>query len=412
MRQFIVTTTICLISLIIFSSPVGKPEPESVSPVFPGIYELGDTISSYFENAIDENRILGASVALVVGDSAWFEGGFGLRDIQSGDSIDANTVFRIGSVSKGFAAIAAGIFVERQSVDWNEKVVDLVSEFQMSNKEYAKQITLSHLLSHSSGLPYHSYTNLVEDGLSLTDIASRFNKVRSIAAPGEIYSYQNAAFGLSATMMERISKQSFEQILHSNVFEPLEMINASASFDALLEIDNLAKPHYRRNGEWRLRRLNRKYYNAIAAGGINASASDMGKWLTLLLGAREDLIRKSTLDEIYSPKVFINDKNRYYQKWDNFEASYYGMGWRIHSFFNEETKESDTLVHHGGYVNGYRTEIAIHPEKQLGVCVMFNSPNRFSKNVVPFLLTRLEEHVLKLQNWQDGLSREEKLAID
>ena len=205
--------------------------------------KLRDSLNAYFKDAIDKKLIVGASVAIVQCDSTIYADGFGMRDAESNGTVNRNTVFRIGSVSKGFAGILSGIQVEKGLLNWDDKIIDHIPAFKLANKNYTGQITLEKVLSHTSGLPYHSFTNLVEDGLSLEEIAARFPEIRELNKPGEYYNYQNAIFALSGSLIEKSNNASYSDIIEEQIFNPLHMETASTTYDEFASNDNIALPN-------------------------------------------------------------------------------------------------------------------------------------------------------------------------
>lgn len=345
---------------------------------------LAKAIENYFNKAIAQKKIVGASVGVVKCESTVYLGGFGNRNASRKDTINEETIFRIGSLSKGFAGVLAGIHVQDGLINWEDKVVDYIPSFRMRSKKGTAAISLTNILSQASGLPRHSFTNLVEEGMSLEAIAHKFNEIRTIGKPGTIYSYQNAAFALSGKIIEKVTGIPLGEVMQNRIFDPLEMKTASTNHKALINATNVAQPHRKRYGRWRSIPLNKKYYNAIAAGGVNASVTDMSKWMRFLLGHNQEVLETATLNNVLSPKVKIGGRS-YYKKWKGHKTSSYGMGWRIHEFVNPATKESNTIIHHGGTVNNYRSEIAIYPKDDLGITVLFNSPTKLARNVIPDL---------------------------
>ncbi|WP_109301588.1 serine hydrolase [Aquimarina sp. AU474] len=344
---------------------------------------LQDSIQAYFDKAVGEKQIVGAAVSIVKCDSIIYTGGFGNKSAAITDGVDAETIFRIGSVSKGFAGILTGIHVQEGLVDWEDKIIDHIPNFRLASMATAKKVTLSHVLSHTAGLPYHSYTNLVEAGLPLDAIASRFNKVLPLQEPGSVYNYQNAIFALSGEIIERVTGKPLKDVMKEKIFDPLQMTTASASYEALQEATNVALPHQRIRRGWRTMKLNKKYYNAVAAGGVNASVTDMGKWMKFLLGNNPDVLMPKVMDQVFNPVVQVGGRRNYYQKWPGYSSSYYGLGWRVHSFMNTETERLQKVIHHGGSVNNFRSEIAIYPDDDMGICVLFNSPTKMAKDCIP-----------------------------
>ena len=347
--------------------------------------ELRVAVKEYFDRAIASGYIVGAGVSIVIGDSIVMADGFGKRNVDRNKEVNGQTIFRLGSLSKGFTGILAADLKAEGKLRWEDKVSDYIPGFKLGYGGNLNKITLANILSHTSGAPYHSYTNLVEAGLPLTDIARRFYKVEPISKPGSIYSYQNALFALSGEMMCVSTDQPFSTSLISRFFDPLEMCSTTMDHETLVNSENVAVPHSKRRNRWQSKKITNRYYNAIAAGGINASAADMAKWIRFLLGYHPEILSKSALAEAFKPQIEIKGRSKYYQRWPGHLSSYYGFGWRIHKFTEEVTEQEKTIWHHGGSVNDYRNEIAVYPEANLGICVLLNNNSKLAKTVIPDL---------------------------
>src|SRR6056297_21644 len=276
-----------------------------------------DTFEKEFTDGLYAKSIPGAAVAIVKDGRIVYQKGFGVKEAGSADVVDEHTVFRLGSVSKGFASVLTGVFVEEGVVSWDEPVSRYLDEFRLNDPEQSERVQVKHLLSHTSGLPRHAYTNLVEDGLSLERIIPRFEQVPLISREGEQIAYQNAAYSVIEKVLEVQADTGFNALLHNKIFRPLSMEYASASFDSIRNAANKASPHvYHSRSRGRVPiPISRKYYNAVSSGGINASASDIGQWLLLLTGNVPDVISKETLNTIYEPLATINNR-RFSRHWD------------------------------------------------------------------------------------------------
>tara|TARA_R110000868_G_scaffold36074_1_gene128398 strand:- start:59 stop:1363 length:1305 start_codon:yes stop_codon:yes gene_type:complete len=347
--------------------------------------ELAVAVRAYFEKAIAEGDIVGAGVSIVKKDSVLITDGYGKRQINSDAAVDGGTIFRLGSLSKGFAGVLATELKDEGKLHWEDKVSDFIPEFRLGDKINTDKITLANILSHTSGTPYHSYTNLVEAGLPLQDIAKRFKAVAPISEPGTMYSYQNAMFALCGEMIQKATGQDIGAVLSNTLFNPLGMCSTTMDYEALSQMDNVAMPHTKSRNSWRTLPLSDNYYNAIAAGGISASSVDMAKWMRFLLGYNPELMTKNALAETFAPFIEIKGESKYYQRWPGHTNSYYGFGWRIHKFVENGSKNEKTIWHHGGSVNNYRNEIAIYPEAELGICVLLSNNSKIAKNVIPDL---------------------------
>ncbi len=347
--------------------------------------QLQNALLAYFNNAIASGDIVGAGVSIIKGDSILISDGFGKRISNKNIPVDGQTVFRLGSLSKGFAGVLAAELKDEGKLAWNDKVIDYLPEFQLGDLSNTTQITLANILSHTSGTPYHSFTNLVEAGLPMATIAGRFGEVVPISKPGLLYSYQNAMFALCGEIMYKATGQNIATSLNKRFFNPLGMCSTSMDYETLEHTENVAMPHIKRRSGWRKIPLTDNYYNAIAAGGINASALDMAKWMRFLLGHNPEVLSKTALAEAFNPFIEITGNNKYYHRWPGHQRSYYGFGWRIHKYVEKNATVEKTIWHHGGSVNNYRNEIALYPEADLGICVLLNSNSRLAKTVIPDL---------------------------
>ena len=360
------------------------PKPESV---------IDDSLAIFLEGferdflvGLDYKRIPGAAVAIVKDGQIIFQKGFGIKEKGEPGTVDEHTVFRLGSVSKGFASVLAGTLVEDGLLEWDGVVSDYLNDFKLHDPEQTDRVEVKHILSHTSGLPRHAYTNLVEDGLSLNRIISRLDRVPLISKEGEQLAYQNAAYSVIEKVLEEQTGTDFNTLLQEELFEPLGMSNSSSTFETISLAQNKAEPHVyhsRRRGRVSVP-ISKKYYNAVSSGGINASASDMGKWLLLLTGYHPEIITEETLDQVFTPLATINNK-RFSRHWDGVNKSHYGMGWRVLD------NQGQRIVYHGGYVNGFRSEIAFAPDDDLGIAIMINTNSSYPLEVIPDFFNYFKE---------------------
>lgn len=365
-----------------------EPEPEAEEEVLDESLRLFlEDFATQFEDGLKSEEIPGATVVIVKEGQVLFEQGFGVKKRGEPDIVDEHTVFRLGSLSKGFTSVLAGVLAEEGDLSWDRPVSAYIENFRLHDPEQTGRIQISHLLSHTTGLPRHAYTNLIEDGLSLDMIIPRFEQVPLIAREGFQHSYQNAAYSIIENIMEIQTQKDFNSLLHEKLFSPLEMHSASTTYDGIFQSDNRASPHiYHSRARGRVPvPISRKYYNAVSSGGINASISDMGQWLLLLTGHYPDVISKETLQEIYEPLATIRNQ-RFSRHWDGVNESYYGLGWR--TLDNHGQK----IVYHGGYVNGFRSEIAFSPDDEIGICIIINTHSRYPLKVIPEFFQQFGMH--------------------
>ena len=359
---------------------------EPITPSDPVLRAFLEDYQHFFANSMDPTQAPGAAVVVVKGDSIVFIQGFGVKVADHHDTVDIHTVFRIGSLSKGFASVLTGIMVQQGLLTWNKPVQECFPEFRLRDRQQAKRIKLWHLLSHTTGLPYHAFTNLVERGFDTRKIVLEyFPKAPICGQEGVFYSYQNAAFCVIEEVLKATTKKALPQLLQENIFQPTGMNYASCDFQAMQACNNKAMPHFWTGNNWRSDVISPLYYNSAAAGGVNASIADMGEWLKLLLGHKPQVVADSTLDKVFTPVVKTGKERQVFPHWINRDDAAYALGWRVLQHGN------DTIIYHGGYVNGYRSEIAFNRHDDIGICVLFNASSDLCSACIPAFFDRWDK---------------------
>ena len=382
MKFFLSLLLISFVFSDCFNAP-GQTSPptvtQSASKLPPYLRGFIDGYARYFEASMKLTHTPGAAMVIVKDSQIVFIQGYGPRFVGEHDSIDAHTVFRIGSLSKGFAGVLTGIMVQDSFMRWDDLVQKYSPSFTLRDPKQAARIQLWHLLSHTSGLPYHAFTNLIEKDLSISKIVSDyFPKAPVCGKEGEFYAYQNVAICIIEDVIFHQTGKRYPQVLAEKIFAPAGMKCASCDYESICRETNKTMPHFAMgSGIWRADSISSIYYNAAAAGGVNASISDMGEWLKVLLGHRPDIVADTTLDRVFHPVIKTDKERSIFPHWLSRDAASYALGWRVLDNMGE------TILYHGGYVNGYKSEIAFDRHDGIGICVLFNAHTELSSACIP-----------------------------
>jgi len=350
------------------------------------LYDLISEYNNYLEQAISDDKSPGAAIAVVYRGDVLLTKGYGVRNISTGGDVNENTVFRLGSVSKGFASVLTGIMVQEGMLNWDDCVTDIIPDLNLRDKKNSSLLTVRHILGQATGLPSHAYTDMLDAGVPYEKIKTLLSNLNFVAVPGQIYSYQNVAYSLISDVLKNRSAHDYNQLLKEKIFLPLNMTNASTDYKTISEYDNSAYPHLKSGYSWRARPFNERYYSASPASGVNASAKDLASWLLALTGSHPDIIAPEILNEI-SQEFVITPANPYRNHWHSITNAYYGLGWRVFNYKNHK------VIYHGGYVEGFRTEIAFDPVEKIGIAVMFNSNTTFASDCIPDFLEEFYNNV-------------------
>ncbi len=350
--------------------------------------EIDNVIQEYdsiISQEIISSGTVGSALAITYKDQVAFLKCYGVKKAGGNDSINKNTIFRLASVSKTLTGILAGILDDEGVIDLDDKVTEYLPDFKLKNPNSTRTLTINHLLSHTSGLIPHAYDDMVEGKVPLGKIMDDLCMVDISASPGKLYSYQNVMFSLYDTIAAIKTSESFDDIIHKKVFGPFGMKNASTGFRPFKNNPNKAYPHTSGNGHFRTLRLNDRYYSTAPAAGINASISDMANFLIQLTNENSKEINEDIIQTVFTPQIQSPLRRAYLRRWDKVDSKEYAIGWRIIGYKGRK------VAYHGGFVNGYKTEVAFCKEENVGIAYLTNSPNPVASEAVPIFLNRLFE---------------------
>lgn len=397
-RIYILTVFIILLALLAFQQNnetsdaaepsaeiIVKPQPKSErKPTeIDGLLRQYDSlITAEFK----ETGSVGAAVAVTYKGQIAYLKCFGVKKVGTNDSINENTIFRLASVSKTVSGVLAGILDEENIVHLDDKVVKYIPGFRLKNPKSTSEITIRNLLSHTSGLVPHAYDLMVEDKVPFSQIMDRLAEVNIAAPPGKIYAYQNVMFSLLDTIITKKTAVKYPLLLKEKLFIPFGMKDASADFQSFKNSDNKAYPHSGARGHYHVLRLNDRYYNTAPAAGVNASISDMAHFLLALINKKNSVVDNEIRQTVFTPQINSHLSRSYLHRWDKVDSKQYAIGWRIIGYKGRK------VAYHGGYVQGYRAEIALCEKEDVGIVFLCNSPNSIAAQSIPDFLNIFFEY--------------------
>ncbi|MDJ0653423.1 MAG: serine hydrolase domain-containing protein [Xanthomonadales bacterium] len=323
-------------------------------------------------------NMVGLSVCAGTSSGIVYQRFQGPRQRGSRQLVDADTRFRVASLSKGFAATLALMLSGEQAVRLTEPVTRHVDYFQLKQPDQSARVQLQHLLSHQVGLPHYAYDKLLEANWSPENIIRRLDRVDMTCPVGTCYGYQNTAYNMMTHVIESVTGESFERQVENRVFRPMGMSGTGFGKDHLVQDDNWARPHIGRYHRLRPVDVKTNYYQLPASAGVNASADDMCRWLAGQLGGRPEVLSQELLALSRAPRVETR-RELYRGRWRRarVKSAHYGMGWRVYDYAGEP------MVFHAGSVQGYGATIALLPERDVGLMALWNSETSRPWAIVP-----------------------------
>ena len=338
------------------------------------LYNFGQEL----DEAAKAPDFVGLAVAVVKKGEVALMRTYGVREAGGSQRVTPDTVFRIASLSKGFASTLAVLEQSEGKLDLKTPVTRLVPEFKLKRPGDAARVTFEDVLSHRTGLPPYAYDNLLEAGTPPSKILSEYGKVKQTCSPGDCYTYQNVAFNMIATQIENATGHAYPNELRARIFEPLGMTTASIGLRELQATGNWAKPHKRAGNGWVPVPVTDWYYKVPAAGGVNASINDLSKWLIAQMGHRPDVLPQAVLDEAHRRRVSTPPETARQRSLKTpVTDTSYALGWRTYDYAGH------TLMTHSGSVEGYIAQIAWLPEEDTGIVILSNTRGSRAAKIMP-----------------------------
>lgn len=327
-------------------------------------------LNAFIQSEMTDKELPGMSIALVDGKQIVWQQGFGFSNPQTKIPITADTVFRVGSVSKLFTDIAVMQLVEQGKLDLDAPITNYLPDFKPRNS-FNKPITLRQLMSHRAGLvresPIGSYFDSTAPTLQQT--VESLNQTNLVYEPETRTKYSNAGIAVVGYILEKTQNQSFADYLKQTLLEPLGM--KQSSFAPSPEINkNLAKAQM-----WT---VFGKTFDApvfelgiAPAGSMYATTGDLAHFASALFGD-SNILKPTMLEKMWQLQYAAPN-----------QKSGFGIGFRVSDL------NGHRLVGHGGAIYGFSTQLSVLPDDKLGVIVI--STKDFSNGVT----SRIAELALK-----------------
>ena len=391
--------------------PAAKPAPAAryASPAQPLAYRTnladqrvlplaqGFDVAAFEEmaNALTiGQRVPGMAMAIVQNGRVLSARGYGVTDVSSPQAVDGHTVFRLASLSKAFAGTMTGLLVNDGSLRWDSKVHDYVPGFQLSDPMATKRVTVADLLSHRVGLQSHNaYDKDIEANVDYYGVSQKLAYAPLSCSPGQCYNYQNVAFSLIGDVVFAATGSFYDQAVDRRIFKPLGMNDASIGLTGIESSARWARPHVRSRNGWVSLMPKPTYYRLPPAAGVNASASDMAQWLIAQTGHRTDVLPAPLLATLQAPIIATPGEIRRGWRRERVNSASYALGWRVFDYAGRQ------VVFHAGAVQGYRGLMALVPERDLGIAILWNSDSNLPSGLLPTILDRAMG--LPAQQWLD-----------
>jgi CubicO group peptidase (beta-lactamase class C family) len=321
---------------------------------------------------LKSNIAPGGAVLVIKDGRAVFARGYGVTDLRTFGKIDAQTNFRLASVSKQFTAMAVMLLVHDRKLRYDERLTDIFPDFPA----YGRAIKIRHLLNHTSGLQDYEDLMSADNGASPEKIpqikdagvlALLKQQTTTKFVPGTKWGYSNSGYAVLAMVVEKVSGQGFGQFLQERIFGPLKMQNTIAYERGKNEVPHRAYGHSRKESGWR--ETDQSPTSAVLGdGGIYSSLHDLAKWDEGL--RRHMLLSEAEMRPAFTPVKLEPAGRRRYRPAGNAlfrgKPAAYGFAWFLDPY------KGHARIWHFGETVGFRTAIQRFVDDKLTIIVLCN----------------------------------------
>ena len=375
------------LTVVMLASACGTPLPDPVPGQSPAAYsglEVSEDrieyaigkVTDIVEEELEASGVPGAAVAVVHGGEVALAEGFGVRSTETGEEVDARTVFPLASISKSVSATVVAAETADGEVDWDSPVREHLPWFALSDPRVSAEVTVGDLFAHRTGLPEHAGDDLEDIGYERPAI---LHGLRHLPLEPFRTSYAYTNFGLTAgaEAVAAAAGTPWSELGRERVFDPLGMSDTSFSYDELLDRDNRAVGHVRApaaesgesSGEWIPADPARDPDAQAPAGGLSSSVTDMARWMAMVLddgkgpgGSQvvpsEALRQALTPQSVSAPPQSAADR-----------TGSYGYGFNIGTSSSGRVQWS----HSGAFALGAGTAMLMMPSLDLGIITLTNA---------------------------------------
>jgi CubicO group peptidase (beta-lactamase class C family) len=328
-------------------------------------------MKTFVESSMQKLGIPGVSLALIDGGKVVFEGGFGVKELGKPAKVDANTLFMAASNTKGMTTLLLAMLADEKKLRWDQPVTEVYPPFKLGDADTTRQVLVEHLVCACTGLPRQDLEWIFEFRNATPESSmALLGTMRPTSKFGEVFQYSNlmasAAGYVGAHLFDpsRPLGDAYDTAMENRVFGPLGM--KSTTFDMAQALKgNHATPHGD-DIDGKLSVASMAFNYSVMphrpAGGVWTSAHDLAKYVQLELGRGElpdgkRLVSEENILMRRKPQIPIG------------EDQFYGMGLMV------DTTWGVTVVHHGGSMAGFKSDLMLLPDSGIGAVLLTNADN-------------------------------------
>lgn len=296
----------------------------------------------------------------------------GIKDINTRDTINENTLFMIGSNSKAFTSTLVAMLAEEKVFSLKDPVKKWLPYFKLKDSWLTEKVDIVDVLSHRVGFETFQGDFLNFDNeLTSEEIIKKFALIEPTNQYRETWGYFNTGYTIAGEIIKQATQKTWAEQLKNKIFMPLEMNNTLALSAEISQSKNKTLAHTIVDGKLQI--IPYGDIDATApAGSISSSISDMSKWVTTLLAdgkyKGKQVISTKAIKDTRQPRTIQGNA---WSPFNRSQFSLYGLGWDLQDY------DGYKIIMHNGGIHGYVTSVTTIPEKKLGIVILTNTDQNY-----------------------------------
>lgn len=327
-----------------------------------------DSLDAYVNKALKDWQIPGAAVCIIKDGKIVVMKGYGVRDWDTKEKVDENTLFMIGSNTKAFTATALAMLDVEKKLSLDDKVTKWVSQFKLDNKAAGEQAIVRDLLCHRIGFQtFQGDFTYWTSNLTRDEVIEKMSHIKAVYPFRTTWGYTNAAFLTAGQIIPKATGMQWEDFIKTKIFDPLDMKNTLALSKDFPNAPNKCSPYTMQDGK--IVKIPFCYIDNLApAGSIGSSVNDMSHWVMMQLDngkySDKQVVPAAAINQTRTPASILGNGGTLFNEG---HFSLYGLGWLLDEYCGRK------IVSHTGGVNGFVTSVTLVPEDKLGIIVFTNT---------------------------------------
>jgi CubicO group peptidase (beta-lactamase class C family) len=327
-----------------------------------------DSLDRYVNSALTDWQIPGIAVCIVKNGKVVTMKGYGVRDYDTKEKVDENTLFMIGSNTKAFTATALAMLDADKKLSLDDQVTKWIPEFKLDNKAAGEQAIIRDLLCHRIGFrTFQGDFTYWTSNLTRSEVIEKMSHIKASYPFRTTWGYTNAAFLTAGQIIPKATGMQWEDFIKTKIFDPLGMKNTLALSKDFPNAPNKCSPYTMAEGK--LTKIPFCYIDNLApAGSIGSSVNDMSHWVIMQLDNGkyngQQVVPSAAIAQTRTPYSILGNGGALFNEG---HFSLYGLGWFLQEYCGRK------IVSHTGGVNGFVTSVTLIPEENLGIIVFTNT---------------------------------------